>query len=57
MKCAGCGNKFDELEYLTEYGNNRLNNKNNKGYCESCFDSKFPKLHDRTENEKSNNEA
>lgn len=47
---------FDELVHLTEYGNNRLGNKNQKGYCESCFYTKFPRLHERTENEKSNKE-
>ena len=56
MKCAGCGNRFNELVSLTEYGNGRLNNKNQKGYCEGCFDEKFPRLHERTENEKSNKE-
>lgn len=56
MKCAGCGKKFDELNYLTEYGNNRLNNKNQKGYCDEDFNKKFPRLHERTENEESNKE-
>ena len=56
MKCSGCGNKFEELEYLTEYGNNRLGNKNSKGYCKECFSTKFPRLHERTEDEESSNE-
>lgn len=56
MKCKGCGKLFDELNYLTEYGNNRLKNKNQNGYCDGCFNEKFPHLHERTENEKSNQE-
>lgn len=53
MKCSDCGKEFDSLTYLTEYGNFKLNNKDQKGRCTCCFDKKFPDLHERKQDETS----
>lgn len=55
MKCSECGKIFDSLTYLTEYGLVRLGSKDTKGYCIEDFEKKFSRLHERTENEKSDN--
>lgn len=55
MKCCDCGKECEEVSVLSEYGRNKLNTKDTKERCEDCFTKKFPKLHERNDNnEKSN---
>lgn len=53
MKCCKCGKKCDELTQLTGYGALAMGCKDQKGYCDNCFNNKYPRLHERGDNEES----
>ena len=52
-RCSKCKEEKDSLDSLTEYGNNRLGNIDSNEYCGECFVTKYPHLHDRTQDEES----
>lgn len=54
MRCYDCGKECESINVLSEYGRNKMNTKDIKERCEECFTNKFPRLHERNDNEKSN---
>ena len=51
MKCHKCKKKFKEITQLTEFGMNRVGKRDDKEYCEKCFNEKYgDKLHEKSNN-------
>ena len=53
MKCKKCGKVNDETCSLGEYGRAHFGTKDKGEYCEPCFDTKYPTLKGKN-NEESN---